>query len=134
MAMDPLPSSISHPVESVPSAGDNSIASPIPLLCHICPKKPNFSDVSHLLTHISSKSHLAARFKLQLSDDASDKQALHHFDQWAGHYGINKLLKNRQDAKELKKQNNLKRQRGGNEVSPSTSLQCPWLILMRSFD
>lgn len=125
MVMDPLPSPISLPMESVPNAGTDSNASAIPLLCHICPKKPTFSDVSHLLTHISSKSHLAARFKLQLSDAASEKQALHHFDQWAEHYGINKLLKNRQDSKELKKQNNLKRQRGGTEVGPHILLKYP---------
>lgn len=118
MAMDPAPLSLSLPMDPPASAGIDSNPNLIPLLCHICPKKPAFSDVSHLLTHISSKSHLAARFKLQLSDVAVDKQALHRFDEWAEQYGINKLLKNRQDAKELKKQNHLKRQRGGNEVSP----------------
>lgn len=134
--MDPIPVPIALPMEpatnTVPGA-DNDPNS-IPLLCHICPKKPTFSDVSHLLTHISSKSHLAARFKLQLSDVASHKQALHRFDEWAENYGINRLLKNRQDAKEQKKQSHLKRQRGGNEVSKFTPLQSPWPLLTTSHE
>lgn len=130
MAMDPIPLPLSLPTEPAANNGsDANDPNAIPLLCHICPKKPTFSDVSHLLTHISSKSHLAARFKLQLSDSALDKQALHQFDEWAEHYGINKLLKNRQDAKEQKRQNHLKRQRGGIEVSTYIPLKLPYIVL-----
>lgn len=122
--MDPLPVPIALPMEPATNTvpGPDHDPESIPLLCYICPKKPNFSDTSHLLTHISSKSHLAARFKLQLSDVASHQQALQHFDEWAEHYGINQLLKNRQDAKEQKI---LKRQRG-NEVSLYTPSGCCW--------
>lgn len=89
----------------------------IPLLCHLCPRKPKFSDVSHLLTHISSKSHLATLFQLGLSDDSEDKHTIRRFNEWAEQYGINQLLKNRQDAKEQKKQGQHKRQRAtGNEA------------------
>ncbi|CAG8984128.1 hypothetical protein HYALB_00006230 [Hymenoscyphus albidus] len=35
----------------------------VPLICSICPQQ--FSDVSELLTHLSSESHLANRFELQ---------------------------------------------------------------------
>lgn len=79
--------------------------------CCLCPKKPNFSDVSHLLTHISSKSHLAARFRLEISDKDEDKYIIQLFQEWADRYGITQLLKNRQDAKEQKKQTQQKRQR-----------------------
>lgn len=115
--MDNIPLSLPFPLEPAANAEVDNNAGLIPLLCHICPKSPKFSDVSHLLTHISSKSHLAARFKLQLSDKDEHKHAIQQFDQWAEQYGINQLLKNRQDAKEQKKQNQLKRQRGGNEVN-----------------
>lgn len=96
----------------------NANVNNIPLLCHLCPSRPKFSDVSHLLTHISSKSHLAALFKLGLSDQDVDKQTISRFNDWAEQYGINQLLKNRQDAKEQRKQGQKKRQRAlGNEAS-----------------
>lgn len=116
--MDPssLPFLQEHALNAAPGNG-NVNANAIPLLCLLCPKKPNFSDVSHLLTHISSKSHLAARFKLGLSDQDEDKQTIQQFDNWAEQYGINQLLKNRQEVKEQKKQAQ-KRQRGsGTEAS-----------------
>lgn len=97
---------------------ENPNPNPIPLKCCLCPKKPNFSDVSHLLTHISSKSHLAARFKLEISDKTEDKHTVQLFKEWADQYGITQLLKNRQDAKEKKRQAQIKRQRAsGNEAS-----------------
>lgn len=77
----------------------------IPLRCTICPKKPNFSDLSHLLTHISSKSHLSHRFKVELKARA-DRGALEEvrqYDDWCERYGINALLAERMSAKEQKK-------------------------------
>ncbi|KAK4105883.1 hypothetical protein N658DRAFT_416174 [Parathielavia hyrcaniae] len=77
----------------------------IPLRCIICPKKPNFSDLSHLLTHISSKSHLAYRFKVELKarDDRDALEQVRHYDTWCERYGINALLAERMAAKEQKK-------------------------------
>lgn len=91
----------------------------IPLKCYLCPGTPIFSDISHLLTHISSKSHLAVRFRIGLSDSEQDKQRIVQFDNWAAQYGINQLLKNRQDAKDQKKQGQQqKKQRAtGNQVN-----------------
>jgi hypothetical protein len=79
--------------------------SPIPLRCTICPKKPNFSDLSHLLTHISSKSHLAHRFKAELRarDDRTALEEVRQYDTWCERYGINALLAERMAAKEHKK-------------------------------
>ncbi|SPQ18603.1 6a9b66bd-97af-46a6-a21f-99603936441c [Thermothielavioides terrestris] len=77
----------------------------IPLRCTLCPKKPGFSDLSHLLTHISSKSHLAHRFKAELRarDDHAALDEVRQYDQWCERYGINALLAERMAAKEQKK-------------------------------
>jgi hypothetical protein len=77
----------------------------IDLQCILCSKNPKFSDVSHLLTHISSKSHLAARFKLQIQgqSDADAKNKLQQFDFWYRSSNIDALLANRMAAKEHKK-------------------------------
>lgn len=79
--------------------------SSIPLRCTLCPKKPNFSDLSHLLTHISSKSHLAHRFKAELKarDDRVALEQVRQYDHWCDRYGINALLAERMAAKEQKR-------------------------------
>jgi hypothetical protein len=77
----------------------------IPLRCTLCPKKPNFSDLSHLLTHVSSKSHLAHRFKAELRarDDRAALEEVRQYDTWCERYGINALLAERIAVKEQKK-------------------------------
>ena len=77
----------------------------IPLLCSLCPKHPQFSDVPHLLTHISSKSHLANRFKLQIRShtDSEARGLLTEFDDWYRDNGLDDLLSERLAAKEQKK-------------------------------
>ena len=56
----------------------------IPLSCYICPQEPDFSDLSHLLTHVSSKGHLAHYLKAQLRgrEEADVRQKLDTYDQW----------------------------------------------------
>jgi hypothetical protein len=80
-------------------------ATMIPLLCDLCPKKPRFSDVSHLLTHISSKSHLSNRFKLQIRSQGEPeaRRLLADFDNWYTSNGLEDLLSERLSAKEQKK-------------------------------
>ncbi|OAX84518.1 hypothetical protein ACJ72_01109 [Emergomyces africanus] len=77
------------------------------LKCNICPKKPNFSDVSHLLTHISSKGHLSHYFKLQVRShqepEAGDLLAV--YDQWYKDNNLAALLSERMLTKEAKKCN-----------------------------
>lgn len=109
---------------SEPKASSNGNAITIPLLCFLCEKMPKFSDVSHLLTHISSKGHLSRRFHLDLKaqTDKDVQQRLLKFDLWFEQHGIQQLLKTRQEAKDQKKQTQVKRQRGaGNEVSPKSA-------------
>jgi geranylgeranyl transferase type-2 subunit beta len=77
----------------------------IPLRCSICPKNPQFSDVSHLLTHMSSKSHLANRFKLQIQSQSeiTAKALLDNFDAWYKENNLDAMLADRMAAKDHKK-------------------------------
>ncbi|KAI9924083.1 hypothetical protein ASPWEDRAFT_38525 [Aspergillus wentii DTO 134E9] len=75
------------------------------LLCNICPKRPNFSDVSHLLTHISSKAHLSHYFKLQVRSHQESQAGdlLDEYDQWYKANNLAKLLSDRMASKEARK-------------------------------
>ncbi|KAG6362825.1 hypothetical protein INS49_007919 [Diaporthe citri] len=97
LAMDPM----QMPAEPLEKGEDKT--SSIPLICILCPNKPTFSDQSHLLTHVSSKSHLAAQFKLQHSGKIEDKRTLDGYKLWSDNNGVDKLVANRIAAKELKK-------------------------------
>jgi len=93
----------------------------IPLKCTLCPKRPNFSDVSHLLTHISSKSHLSHRFKTELRShsEREAQETIRQYEDWYERYGIRALLAERMAAKDQKKTN----KRGRNPY-PSASDVC----------
>ncbi|KAL9610889.1 MAG: hypothetical protein Q9167_004430 [Letrouitia subvulpina] len=79
----------------------------VPLHCTICPKRPDFSDISHLLTHVGSKGHLAHYFKAQVRsrEDGAVRQQLEAYDDWYDHYGIEKLLSKRMVLKDSKRAN-----------------------------
>lgn len=76
----------------------------IPLHCNICPKEPQFSDISHLLTHVASKGHLAQQFKAQVRarQDVSVRYKLDAYDRWYEKHQIEKLLSERMIAKDTK--------------------------------
>ncbi|KAJ5356024.1 hypothetical protein N7517_010633 [Penicillium concentricum] len=74
------------------------------LLCSICPGQPQFSDVSHLLTHAASKAHLANHFKLKLRvDDHNAVELLKQYDDWFDANGYAKQLAARMTNKEIRK-------------------------------
>ena len=75
------------------------------LICYLCPKTPQFSDLSHLLTHISSKAHLAHRFKIQLRSktELAARVQLDSFDDWYNTNDLDTLLSDRMNTKESKK-------------------------------
>lgn len=75
------------------------------LLCNICPKRPSFSDVSHLLTHVSSKAHLSSYFKLQIRSQQEPQAAelLDDYDLWYKANNLPKLLSDRMALKEARK-------------------------------
>ncbi|KAM3077545.1 hypothetical protein ACMFMG_006882 [Clarireedia jacksonii] len=77
----------------------------IPLHCSICPKNPRFSDVSHLLTHTSSKAHLSNYFKLKIraASELSAKVQLDNFEDWYANHNLERLLAERLASKDQKK-------------------------------
>ena len=99
---------------SVASLLDNSVAhirqSPgimasFPLQCIICSKTHEYSDISHLLTHVASKSHLSNYFHAQVRShqDAEAAQQLRVYDEWYSKNGMEKLLSQRMLQKESRK-------------------------------
>jgi hypothetical protein len=107
--------------------------SSIPLHCNICPKNPTFSDLSHLLTHIGSKGHLAHYFKAQVRSrlEPSFRQQLADYDRWYDVNQIERLLSQRMTIKDSKDSGNNARSSGSSrlynrvkrEVKPLTSTQ-----------
>ena len=83
----------------------------VPLHCNICPKQPDFSDISHLLTHIGSKGHLSHYFKAQVRgrQDASVRHQLDIYDQWYTENQIERLLSQRMILKDSKRSNGVRR-------------------------
>lgn len=75
------------------------------LKCTICPKKPIFSDVSHLLTHVGSKGHLANLHGLQVRShqelDAGRQLVI--YNQWFQEHGVASLLSERMLQKQQKR-------------------------------
>ena len=80
-------------------------ASNIPLHCNICPRKPNFSDVSHLLTHISSKGHLSNYYKVKVrsSSDGDARETIDAYDQWYADWGVEQLMSERMNQKDRRR-------------------------------
>ncbi|UPX17886.1 uncharacterized protein EKO05_0008213 [Ascochyta rabiei] len=77
----------------------------IPLLCNICPKKPSFSDVSHLLTHIASKGHLSHYYKVKVRsthEDAS-RRIIDTYDRWYAEWSVEELMSDRMNQKDKRR-------------------------------
>ncbi|KAL3478198.1 hypothetical protein BJX99DRAFT_256745 [Aspergillus californicus] len=75
------------------------------LLCNICPKRPKFSDVSHLLTHVASKAHLSHYFKLQVRShqEPQAEALLDDYNQWYKFNNLANLLSDRMSSKDSRK-------------------------------
>lgn len=126
----------SRPITTMAKKSNHSV----PLLCSLCPNSPRFSDISHLLTHISSKSHLAHRFNLQIRGpgEPEAQQQLDDFETWYAENGIGDMLSERLAAKDHK--NTSKRVRNSvanvshtRTASHRTKIRggtCGWLCLL----
>lgn len=115
----------SGPIPDTP----NPVAKQIPLLCSVCPETPNFSDVSHLLTHIASKGHLhhETQTKLKAHQDLVSSIALQQYEQWYRENNIERLLVDRMKAKQVKEAARNKRNRASSATSipkMASSYQC----------
>ncbi|KAJ5577936.1 uncharacterized protein N7459_006900 [Penicillium hispanicum] len=75
------------------------------LQCIICPGEPRFSDVSHLLTHVASKAHLAYYFKLQVRShqEVEALELLQEYDDWYNTNNLAQLLSDRLTSKEARR-------------------------------
>lgn len=80
-------------------------ANAIPLHCNICPKKPKFSDVSHLLTHISSKGHLSNYYRVKVRSSTEDESRLliEAYDRWYAEWNVEELMAERMSQKDKRR-------------------------------
>lgn len=80
-------------------------ATGLPLHCCICPKKPTFSDVSHLLTHVASKGHLSHYYKVKVrsSHEKESKTIIDTYDTWYADWHVEELMSHRMDMKDKKR-------------------------------
>jgi len=80
-------------------------AAGFPLRCCICPKQPNFSDVSHLLTHVGSKGHLAHHYKIKVRSghEIVSRAILEEYDDWYTTWNVEQLVSQRMDMKDKKR-------------------------------
>ncbi|KAF2222196.1 hypothetical protein BDZ85DRAFT_283303 [Elsinoe ampelina] len=98
----------------------------IPLNCNICPKKPKFSDVSHLLTHIASKAHLSTYYKIKVrsAQEAASRSLIDEYDVWYTDNGIEDLMSERLNLKEQKRKMKAQ-QKADNKTSKLASTELP---------
>ncbi|KAF1838645.1 hypothetical protein BDW02DRAFT_488541 [Decorospora gaudefroyi] len=77
----------------------------IPLHCNICPKKPNFSDVSHLLTHIASKGHLSNYYKVKVrsTHEEASRRLIETYDHWYAEWAVEELMSERMNQKDKRR-------------------------------
>ncbi|GAB7345288.1 hypothetical protein MBLNU457_3648t3 [Dothideomycetes sp. NU457] len=80
------------------------LPSTVPLQCNICAKRPKFSDVSHLLTHIASKGHLSTYYKIKVKagQDDTAKKLIEDYDTWYATWNIENLMSERMSLKDQK--------------------------------
>lgn len=102
-----------HTSNSAPNVLFLSASKQIPLYCSVCPDHPQFSDVSHLLTHIASKGHLhhETQTKLRAHEDMAASIALQQYEQWYKDNSIESLLVERMRAKQAKEASRNRRHR-----------------------
>ncbi|KAK6954121.1 hypothetical protein Daesc_004083 [Daldinia eschscholtzii] len=92
----------------------------IPLVCYACEKIPTFSDLSHLITHVSSKAHLLELYNLRIKSYGNEACAAQarKFENWNQTYNIDQLVRQRMEARDEK---GIQPQRRGHAQRDETS-------------
>ncbi|CZT18339.1 uncharacterized protein RCC_04183 [Ramularia collo-cygni] len=87
----------------------------IPLSCKVCTRRSDYSDLSHLLTHIASKAHLSNYYNLKLKSghDAEAQRTIDEYDDWYDEWGFQDMMQERMAQKEIKKESNKETNGGG---------------------
>lgn len=95
-----------RPAPSKGKQADKPVCPAIPLICHICERNPTFSDVSHLLTHCSSRAHTKRHFDVRARalTDATAKATLGTYDRWYEVHKIGPMINRRLMEKDAKDQ------------------------------
>ncbi|KAI1652901.1 hypothetical protein F4813DRAFT_400539 [Daldinia decipiens] len=99
----------------------------IPLVCYACEKIPTFSDLSHLITHVSSKAHLLELYNLRIKSYGNEACAAQarKFEIWNQTYNIDQLVRQRMEARDEKGIQPQRRGRRGNANSRGRSRKVP---------
>ncbi|KAK1998650.1 hypothetical protein LX36DRAFT_575893 [Colletotrichum falcatum] len=104
----------------------------IPLLCVVCPANPNFSDVSHLLTHLNSKGHLQTfnDVRIRAITDLSAAHAISTYERWYNEHGLEAMLAERLKVKDERSKGTATGKRPGQPVSqnPKKKKNLPLLV------
>ncbi|KAF2157118.1 hypothetical protein K461DRAFT_317266 [Myriangium duriaei CBS 260.36] len=107
----------------------NNDPASIPLHCNICQKKPKFSDISHLLTHIASKGHLSTYYKIKVRSSTEDaaRQLIEEYDSWYATWRIESLMSERMNTKEIRRKQKARQPAlpTANSLQPDGNSTCP---------
>ncbi|KAI1806423.1 hypothetical protein F4811DRAFT_569030 [Daldinia bambusicola] len=95
----------------------------IPLVCYACEKIPKFSDLSHLITHVSSKAHLLELYNLRIKSYGNEACAAQarKFENWNQTYNIDQLVRQRMEARDEKGIQPQRRGHAQKDETPSRS-------------
>ncbi|XXG94207.1 hypothetical protein Hte_000460 [Hypoxylon texense] len=99
--MPTLQGAQTHAEPSVP--GNHEIVQgPIPLICYVCTNNSKFSDISHLLTHVSSKGHLSRLYHTEIMalNSPHSRRIVEKFNTWKDTYKIDQLVLQRMEARD----------------------------------
>jgi hypothetical protein len=103
---------------------------PDALNCSICPKTKPFSDVSHLLTHIASKSHLSTYYNVKVlaNTDPVAQVNVDFYDDWYDRWRIEELMSDRLEVKKA----NIRKRKAAKEEEEECVLLCLAISSSRS--
>lgn len=105
-SVSPMPVVASGRRRKARNVGEKTHQPNVPLLCYICEGNPKFSDVSHLLTHCSSRAHTKRHFDMRARalTEVNAQQVLQTYDNWYEKFEIGPMINKRLREKDEKDQ------------------------------